>query len=127
MDPSLAALLGAVVGGLFTLSGSIFASFIQSRKERDRWIRDEKRKIYLSLIELTDTIYNESMKRTVDPETDELFEKFYLRLAELEVFASPKSLSEIQKALDEFGDPEVISLLKKIVIREAKSDLGIGH
>lgn len=126
MDPSLAALLGAVVGGLFTLSGSIFASFIQSRKERDRWIRDEKRKIYLSLIELTDKIYNESMNRTVDRE-DELFEKFYLRLAELEVFASPKSLGELQKALDEFEDPVQFSLLKEIVIREAKSDLGIGH
>ena len=127
MDPSLAALLGAVVGGLFTLSGSIFASFIQSRKERDRWIRDEKRKIYFSLIELTDKIYNESMNRTVDPEHDELFEKFYLRLSELEVFASPKSLGELKKALDEFEDPELFSLLKKIVIREAKSDLGIGH
>lgn len=54
MDSGLATIVGAILGGLFTLLGIVIARFLTSRQERtserDQWLRDRYQSIYENCI-----------------------------------------------------------------------------
>lgn len=56
MDPVLASLMGAVIGGLFGIAGGILTGLRQAKLEKDRWLRtrqdDIERETRLAVAEL---------------------------------------------------------------------------
>jgi hypothetical protein len=127
MDPGLAAILGVIVGGLIGLAASLLSIYAQARIERARWLRDEKKRIYVSMIRVVDSIFYEARDR------GQLFTELGLHIGELSLFVPQESLTNLRRAMEKVrnsvGTPleaKAISDLANVVIVQAKRDVQIN-
>lgn len=127
MDAGVAALLGVVIG----LGGSIFLDIFRERRENRRWVRDERKKVYISLLDaLGKAAFSFEQEGTVSSEVIWEHQKY---ITHIKMLGGRESMRELlDKALGEITEaepadpmPERIRRAVSIIVGAARKDLGV--
>ena len=127
MDAGVAALLGAGIG----LGGSIFLDILRERREHRRWVRDERKKAYTSLLDaLGNTAFSFQQKGSVSSEVVWEQQKYFTHIKVLggrEAVQAllDKALVEITKAEPDDGIQKAIRRALSIIVEAARKDLEV--
>jgi len=108
MDATLAALLGAVIGGLLSVVASWLAQRVQARGQ---WLAQEilrRQQLYSEFLETAVDCYGDALVRQ-EPDPGKLA-KFYGQMGRLRLHSSPhvieESLAISHKILEAYGNPD---------------------
>lgn len=93
MDSGVSALLGAVIGGVFSILATLYANRKTQSSEHNKWIRDKKAELYSKLL-----VIAREMLATDEEAANQAINQFGPNLFELNIFTEGPDWNHINEA-----------------------------
>ena len=91
MDSGIAALLGAIIGGIFSIVASLYAHRKTQSSEHNQWLRDKKAEIYSNLLHISREILAVEAE-----EASQAIDRFAFNLFDLMIFTADPGWAYIE-------------------------------